>query len=97
MWRKTSLPALTFVLVATLAGAQAPPAPPKAPVAPVMPLIAPEILQKIEALGVTLDIPAFALAADECIVGFVHIGTAREPSPDRERPDPLSRLSELTL
>ncbi len=26
MWRKTSLPALTFVLVAAVAGAQAPPA-----------------------------------------------------------------------
>lgn len=39
----------------------------------------------------------FALAADECIVGFVHIGTPREQLPDRERPDPLSRLSDLSL
>ena len=39
----------------------------------------------------------FGLAADECIVGFVHIGTAREALPDRERPDPLSRLGDLSL
>ena len=44
MWRKTSLPALTFVLVAAVAGAQAPPAatPPKAPTVPVAPIIAPD-------------------------------------------------------
>jgi tetratricopeptide (TPR) repeat protein len=67
MWRKTSLPALTFVLVAAAAGAQAPPPAPKAPrapVAPAAPIIAPEIQQQLEALGVTLDAPAFALAAD---------------------------------
>ena len=39
----------------------------------------------------------FALAADECIVGFVHIGTPRETLPDRERPDPMARLSDLSL
>jgi nitroreductase len=39
----------------------------------------------------------FGLADGESIVGFVHIGTAREPVPDRERPDPMSRLSELAL
>jgi tetratricopeptide (TPR) repeat protein len=64
MWRKTSLPVLTFVLVAAVAGAQAPPAPPKAPVVPVMPVIAPEIQLKLDALGVTLDAPALALATD---------------------------------
>jgi len=64
MWRKTLLPALTFVLVAAVAGAQAPPAAPKAPVAPVAPVIAPDVRQTLEALGVTLDAPALALAAD---------------------------------
>ena len=64
MWRKTSLLALTFVLVAAASGAQVLPAAPKAPVVPVAPIITPEIQQKLEALGVTLDAPALALAAD---------------------------------
>jgi len=37
------------------------------------------------------------LAEHERLLGFVHIGTAREPVPERERPDPLSRLSDLAL
>jgi tetratricopeptide (TPR) repeat protein len=64
MRQKTSLPALTFVLVAAVAGAQAPPAAPKAPMTPMAPIIAPEIQQKIEALGVALDAPFLALTAD---------------------------------
>ena len=64
MWRKTSLPALTFVLVAAVAGAQARPAAPKAPVVPVAPVIAPEIQWSLDALGVTLDASALALATD---------------------------------
>jgi tetratricopeptide (TPR) repeat protein len=64
MWRNTSLPALTFVLVAAVAGAQAPPAVPKAPTVPVAPVMAPDIQQTLEALGVTLDVPALALATD---------------------------------
>jgi tetratricopeptide (TPR) repeat protein len=56
-----------FVLVAASTGAQAPPPVPKAPrapVAPVAPIMAPEIQQKLEALGVALDVPTLALAAD---------------------------------
>lgn len=34
------------------------------------------------------------LAADERIVGFVHMGTAREPAPERLRPDHRSLVSE---
>ena len=34
------------------------------------------------------------LAASERVIGFVHIGTAREPAPERARPDPASRISE---
>ena len=64
MWRKTSLLALTFMLVAAAAGAQAPPAAPKAPVAPVKPVIAPEVPLNLETLAVNLDAPALALAAD---------------------------------
>ena len=37
----------------------------------------------------------FELAAHERIIAFVHIGTAREPAPDRERPDPASLLTEF--
>ncbi len=55
MWRKTSLPALTFVLVAAVVGAQAPPA---------APVLASEIEQKLEALGAALDAPALALATE---------------------------------
>jgi nitroreductase len=32
------------------------------------------------------------LMAAERIVGFIHIGTAREPAPERARPDPAGRL-----
>lgn len=32
------------------------------------------------------------LGPDERIVGFVHIGTAREAAPERLRPDPMQRL-----
>ncbi len=64
MWHKTSLPALTFVLVAAVAGAQAPPAAPRTPLVPVAPIIAPEIQQKLETLGVSLDARALSLATD---------------------------------
>jgi nitroreductase len=36
------------------------------------------------------------LAGHERIVGFLHIGTPREPAPERPRPDPLSLLSDWT-
>ena len=35
------------------------------------------------------------LAADERVLGFLHLGTAREPVPERERPDAMSLLTEL--
>jgi nitroreductase len=35
------------------------------------------------------------LAAHERVLGFIHLGTAREPAPERERPDAISLLSEL--
>jgi tetratricopeptide (TPR) repeat protein len=68
MWRKTLLPALTFVLGSAVAGAQAPPAAARAPVVPKAPVIAPEIQQELEALGVTLDTRAMALAADAAML-----------------------------
>ena len=34
------------------------------------------------------------LAADERIVGFIHIGTPKEAAPERSRPDPMSRLTD---
>jgi len=34
------------------------------------------------------------LVGHERLVGFVHIGTPREPAPERPRPDPLSLLSD---
>ncbi|MEO7252073.1 MAG: nitroreductase [Arenimonas sp.] len=37
------------------------------------------------------------LGRDERVLGFIHLGTAIEPVPDRERPDPQSLLSELRL
>lgn len=37
---------------------------------------------------------ALGLAADEGIVGFVHIGTPRLEAPERERPDPGALLSD---
>ena len=36
------------------------------------------------------------LAAHERIAGFIHIGTAREPAPERPRPDPLALLVDWT-
>ena len=36
----------------------------------------------------------FGLGEDERIVGFVHIGTAREPAAERQRPDAPALLSE---
>jgi nitroreductase len=33
----------------------------------------------------------------ERILGFIHIGTASEPAPERLRPDPATLLSELSL
>ncbi|MDZ4350446.1 MAG: nitroreductase [Xanthomonadaceae bacterium] len=32
------------------------------------------------------------LTDHERVLGFIHIGTARQPAPDRDRPDPLERL-----
>jgi len=32
------------------------------------------------------------LSDDERVLGFIHIGTAQQPAPDRDRPDPLERL-----
>jgi nitroreductase len=40
---------------------------------------------------------ALGLGENEKILGFIHIGTASEPAPDRERADPESLLSELRL
>lgn len=37
------------------------------------------------------------LVENERVLGFIHIGTAREPAPERDRPDPHSLLSELRL
>ena len=37
---------------------------------------------------------ALGLAANERIIGFVHIGTAREPAPERLRPDAASITTE---
>ena len=36
------------------------------------------------------------LAEDECIVGFMHIGTPKLEAPERERPDPRTLLSDWT-
>lgn len=35
------------------------------------------------------------LGEDERVLGFIHLGTAREPVPERERPDAWSLLTEL--
>jgi len=37
------------------------------------------------------------LAEHECVLGFIHIGTPTEAAPERDRPDPLSLLSEPEL
>lgn len=37
----------------------------------------------------------FGLAEHERIIGFIHIGTPREPMPDRPRPDAAMLLSDL--
>ena len=34
---------------------------------------------------------------DECVAGFIHIGTPRAEAPERERPDPAALLSDLSL
>jgi nitroreductase len=39
----------------------------------------------------------FELGDDERIAAFVHIGTAKEPVPDRPRPDPARLLTDLSL
>jgi nitroreductase len=36
------------------------------------------------------------LGPDEVVVGFIHIGTASEPAPERLRPDPRELLSDWT-
>ena len=36
------------------------------------------------------------LAANEAVLGFIHIGTAAEPAPERQRPDPRSLLEDWT-
>jgi tetratricopeptide (TPR) repeat protein len=85
MWRRTSL-IVTFTLVAAVAGAQAPPAPPrppvapKAPVAPVAPIMAPDIELKLEALGVTLDSQAMALAFDAASKSLEGFGSGFDPA-----------------
>ncbi|HEY2394495.1 MAG TPA: nitroreductase [Rudaea sp.] len=37
------------------------------------------------------------LAGNERVIGFIHIGTAREPAPERLRPDVAALVSELRL
>ena len=34
---------------------------------------------------------------DECIAGFIHIGTPQVDAPERDRPDPAALLTELSL
>jgi nitroreductase len=36
------------------------------------------------------------IAADEAVLGFIHIGTASAEAPERQRPDPRSLLSDWT-
>lgn len=36
------------------------------------------------------------LAPNERLLGFIHIGTARGPAPERPRPDPMQRLVDWT-
>jgi nitroreductase len=35
---------------------------------------------------------SLGLGEDERIIGFIHIGTAREAAPERPRPDPIQRM-----
>jgi nitroreductase len=35
------------------------------------------------------------LGEHERVLGFIHVGTAREATPERDRPDPMALLSEL--
>ena len=37
------------------------------------------------------------VAAGERILGFIHVGTASEPAPERVRPDPATLLTDLRL
>lgn len=36
------------------------------------------------------------LGENERLVGFVHVGSAEEPAPERQRPDPMQRLTDWT-
>ena len=36
----------------------------------------------------------FGLADDECVAGFIHIGTPKLDAPERDRPDPRTLLSD---
>lgn len=38
----------------------------------------------------------FDVAEDEAIVGFIHIGSVRQPSPERDRPDAAALLTDWT-
>ncbi len=40
---------------------------------------------------------ALGLQSNELVLGFIHLGTASERGPERERPDPGSLLTELRL
>ena len=40
---------------------------------------------------------ALGLAQNERVLGFIHIGTASERAPERDRPDPMTLLSESDL
>ena len=37
------------------------------------------------------------LGDDECIAGFIHIGTPQLQAPERDRPDPAELLTDLQL
>jgi tetratricopeptide (TPR) repeat protein len=75
MWRPTSL-AVTFGLIATLAGAQTPPAPPRPPAPPVAPalppapLIPPDLSMKLDQLRPALDSLARLKEADALAMAF---------------------------
>jgi nitroreductase len=40
---------------------------------------------------------ALGVGEEECVAGFIHIGTPRVEAPERERPDPAVLLSDLSL